>query len=59
MIELDGEIHNKPEVKERDDGREFILKNFGLNIVRFTNHQILTDIENVILELNLKIEQLT
>jgi len=34
VIELDGSIHNKPEIAERDEGRELELKKLGLTILR-------------------------
>ena len=48
VIELDGEIHNKAEVAERDEGREFELKKLGLAILRFTNHDIIHNMDNVL-----------
>jgi len=44
VIELDGNIHNLPEVKERDKNREVELKEFGLNILRMKNHEITNDL---------------
>jgi very-short-patch-repair endonuclease len=48
VIELDGGIHKKIEVSERDEGREAELQKFGIKILRFTNNEVLSDIENVI-----------
>jgi cyclase len=44
VIELYGNIHNLPEVKERDKNREVELKEFGLNILRMKNHEITNDL---------------
>ena len=41
VIELDGSIHNLPEVADNDKNREDELKDLGLNILRFTNEEIL------------------
>jgi very-short-patch-repair endonuclease len=41
VIELDGEIHDKSEVKINDNNRETELKDFGLHILRFKNKEIL------------------
>lgn len=50
IIEIDGEIHNSQ--KSRDKERDNILKQkFGLRIIRYTNKEILEDIEKVIEEL--------
>lgn len=48
VIEADGSIHKKPEVKEYDAIREQNLKEWGYEIVRFTNYEILYDELNVI-----------
>jgi cyclase len=48
VIELDGSIHNLREVAENDRNREVELKNFGLYILRFTNEQVINDLENVL-----------
>jgi len=55
VVEVDGTIHDLTEVKERDEGREEELKNFGLTIIRFTNGEIEYDIENVLNKLKMKI----
>jgi len=55
VVEVDGSIHDLTEVKERDEGREEELKNFGLTIIRFTNGEIEYDIENVLNKLKMKI----
>ena len=41
VIELDGGIHNLPEVANNDKNREEELKDLGLNILRFTNEEVL------------------
>lgn len=51
VIEIDGSIHNFEEVKERDEGREFMMKELGLNVIRFTNNEVLNDIENVLMKI--------
>lgn len=59
VIELDGEIHLKEEVAERDMGREDMLRNFGIVVLRFKNNEIQNNIESVILQLKHKIAQLS
>jgi very-short-patch-repair endonuclease len=46
IIEVDGKIHDLQ--PGRDKEREEILKSLGFQIIRFSNKQILKDIENVI-----------
>ncbi len=48
VVEVDGGIHNEPEVKERDEGREAELQNLGLTIIRFTNEEIMNDMKQVL-----------
>jgi cyclase len=59
IIELDGGIHLNKEVLERDHGREYILKNYGLEIIRFNNKEVLTNIESVIEKIKSKLTELS
>lgn len=40
VIEIDGDIHEKEEVKQHDKEREAALKSLGLTIVRFKNDEV-------------------
>ena len=46
VVEADGPIHLFK--KEYDQNRDEVLRTLGLNILRFTNEQILNDIESVL-----------
>jgi very-short-patch-repair endonuclease len=59
VIEVDGEIHLKNDVKTHDEGRTGELENLGIKVVRFTNNQILNDSEQVIERLKDIIQKLT
>lgn len=48
IIELDGSIHNLPEIKEKDKGRTCEIENLGIKLIRFTNNEVYTDIEKVL-----------
>ncbi len=48
VIEVDGSIHKRKEVSEHDRYRQRLIEEDGMKVVRFTNEQIETDIENVI-----------
>ena len=48
VIEIDGGIHLSGENKEYDIGREITLNQFGIEIIRFTNDQVINEIEHVI-----------
>ena len=47
-IELDGEVHNKDDVRQKDEERtEFLIKN-KIHILRFRNEEVEHHIENVL-----------
>ena len=48
IIEVDGNIHNKKEIKEYDIERENSLIAEGYTVIRFSNYQILNKIEFVL-----------
>ena len=50
-IEVDGDIHSFKEQIKRDIKREDYLKNIGIQIIRYNNHDILTNIEEVMNDL--------
>jgi very-short-patch-repair endonuclease len=45
IIEIDGSIHDIPEHHNHDLGRTDILNDFGITVVRFSNEQIITEID--------------
>ena len=47
VIEIDGEIHDKEEIKVYDEQRTLFLEVYGLEVIRFTNYQIFKDFEKV------------
>ena len=51
VIELDGSIHNLPEIKEKDDSKTFEIEKLEITLLRFTNQEIYTNIENVLQEI--------
>ena len=48
VVEVDGEYHNEEQQKIYDEARAGYLKEFGLNIIRFSNDEVLSDIHTVI-----------
>jgi len=48
IIEADGGIHNKADIKEIDKFREDILKLAGYGIIRFKNNEVEDNIEDVL-----------
>jgi very-short-patch-repair endonuclease len=55
VIEVDGEIHNQQQ--EYDIGRTDELKNFGLDVIRFSNKDVETRIEWVVSEIQKAVEK--
>ena len=47
VIEIDGESHFTEEGKAYDRKRTKILESYELRVIRFTNHQVLHDFEDV------------
>ena len=47
VIEVDGEYHSTPEQQLLDMERTRFLQEKGFRVIRFTNREILTDIESV------------
>ena len=50
VIELDGDIHR--EQQEYDAGRDKILENMGLHVVRFSNDDVLLNFPKVLSKVN-------
>ncbi|MCF8296685.1 MAG: endonuclease domain-containing protein [Saprospiraceae bacterium] len=57
IIELDGEIHNEPEIAENDKEREKELISLGLKILRFSNKEVKENIQNILAEIRDKLSQ--
>jgi len=45
VIELDGSIHNLPEVKKNDEERQHYMESLGIRVLRFTNKEVSNNIE--------------
>lgn len=48
VIELDGEVHNSFETKEKDEGRTYELEQLGITVIRFTNDEVINNIKKVL-----------
>ena len=48
VIEIDGEIHHKPENKEYDENRTAELEKFELKVLRFTNYEVELHMDKVL-----------
>ena len=51
IIEIDGSYHNNPKQKEADKIRDKLLAEAGYRTLRFTNEEVIDNIENVILHI--------
>ena len=54
IIEIDGKIHEKQ--KEYDEHRTYLLNRLGYKVVRFTNNEVLYQIDSVLQKLIIAIE---
>jgi len=52
VVEVDGRIHDSEDKKEYDKIREEIIKMHGIRIIRFTNDEIMNDLEDVLKRLS-------
>ncbi|MEX1239499.1 MAG: endonuclease domain-containing protein [Cyclobacteriaceae bacterium] len=51
IIEIDGEYHNAVEQRQYDEGRSYELKELKIKVIRFTNEEVLKDIDFVLDEI--------
>jgi very-short-patch-repair endonuclease len=58
VIEVDGDYHLNNQTCDYDDSRSGELERYGINVIRFTNAEILNDFELVISRIRLKINEL-
>ena len=47
-IELDGLTHQFEDIVEKDMKKETAIKKLGITILRFNDHEVMNDIENVL-----------
>ncbi|HKM94675.1 MAG TPA: endonuclease domain-containing protein, partial [Prolixibacteraceae bacterium] len=59
IIEVDGGYHQLPAQHEYDCNRDFELEELGLKVLRFTNEQVLLDIENTLRKIEDEVKQRT
>ncbi len=58
IVEVDGDYHLSEEQKAADEYRDSILSKIGYTILRFTNEEVLEDIESVLYKITKKLEAL-
>ena len=57
-IELDGEIHDQSDQKVRDMARQEELNALGIYIIRFKNHFVIQEVEEVLRLILMEIEKI-
>ena len=48
IIEVDGSVHTKEEIKKHDEERQKILNSEGIKVIRFTNEEVIRHSERII-----------
>ena len=59
VIEIDGGYHLKKEIKEKDEERTKDLESYGIKVLRFTNHQVLHMLSDVLNEIKITADKIT
>ena len=57
-IELDGDVHNLPEQKEKDIVRQKYLEEFGINLIRIKNEEFFSNPNKTFEKIENKIKSL-
>ncbi len=58
VIEIDGEIHLVEENKSYDIDRDVTMNEHGIEIIRFTNYEVMNEIDTVVEKIRKKIDKL-
>ena len=56
VVEVDGGYHAERNQQERDEDRTAFLEASGFHVIRFTNEEVLFEIENVVEEIKQHLE---
>ncbi len=51
VIEIDGGSHAHPNARTYDDERDAFMIGLGINVLRFSNHEVLSNIDDVLLRI--------
>ena len=58
VIEVDGGIHSLQNRREYDQGRDYFMNEIGLNVIRFTNEQVMNECNKVLFAIKKEVEKL-
>jgi ATP-dependent DNA helicase RecG len=56
IVEVDGKYHNTREQQEADNLRTIILQELGFKVIRFTNEELIENIEKVLSQISQELE---
>jgi very-short-patch-repair endonuclease len=59
VIEIDGDIHKNQENLEYDDGRTAVLNKFGITVLRFSNDQVIYELDDVLFSIHQALNRFT
>nr|WP_246440137.1 DUF5915 domain-containing protein [Rhabdobacter roseus] len=59
VVEVDGEIHSLPDYKEYDQVRTEYLEALGYQVIRFSNEEVLDNLDQVIVQIKKAVEENT
>ena len=57
VIEVDGESHLSADAMEYDEQRTKVLNAYGIEVVRYTNEEILNHFEDVVIDLKNRVKE--
>jgi very-short-patch-repair endonuclease len=52
VVEVDGDYHNETEQKQYDEGRTYALAELKIKVIRFTNQEVLENLDFVLQEIS-------
>ncbi len=58
IVEVDGQYHNQSKQKEADELRTQILNELGYKLIRFSNEQVIGDLDSVLNQISNKLKSL-
>jgi len=50
-VEVDGDSHFREQAKEKDSRRQSFIEGFGIEVLRFTNHEVRANLDGVLLRI--------
>ena len=57
VVEVDGKVHEDPDQQEYDEQRTYELEHLGLTVIRFSNEEVLNNIDHVIQQIQEQLQK--